>query len=124
MGDLRQEGLAWPRLCSNLLRVSSSFQPRDVAELSRALADCSAVGRKAPALDLTALHRVVEYTPADMTVTVEAGLTLGALQAQLARHGQWLPIDPPHPAIPRHKTQHIACLTIGRDSKPAGRPES
>jgi FAD/FMN-containing dehydrogenase len=33
-----------------------------------------------------------------MTVTVEAGLTLGALQAQLARHGQWLPIDPPHAA--------------------------
>jgi FAD/FMN-containing dehydrogenase len=31
-----------------------------------------------------------------MTVTVETGLTLGALQAELAAHQQWLPIDPPH----------------------------
>ena len=40
--------------------------------------------------------RVLELTPADMTVTVETGLTLGALQAELARHRQWLPIDPPN----------------------------
>jgi FAD/FMN-containing dehydrogenase len=33
-----------------------------------------------------------------MTVTAEAGLTLGVLQAELARHRQWLPVDPPHAA--------------------------
>src|SRR5438552_3360089 len=32
-----------------------------------------------------------------MTVTVETGLTLAALQARLAERGQWLPIDPPNP---------------------------
>lgn len=40
--------------------------------------------------------RVLELTPADMTVTVESGLTLGALQTELAQHRQWLPIDPPN----------------------------
>lgn len=32
-----------------------------------------------------------------MTVTVDAGMTLAALQAELARGGQWLPVDPPFP---------------------------
>ena len=53
-------------------------------------------GEKLPSLDLRALNQITEHTPADMTVTVEAGLTLGALQAQLATHRQWLPLDPPH----------------------------
>ena len=47
------------------------------------------------ALDLHGLDRVVAYEPEDLTVTVEAGLTLAALQALLARQGQYLPADPP-----------------------------
>ncbi|WP_298401567.1 FAD-binding oxidoreductase [uncultured Chloroflexus sp.] len=47
------------------------------------------------ALDLRRLDRVIEYHPADLVVMVEAGITLGALQAVLAEHGQWLPWDPP-----------------------------
>lgn len=39
------------------------------------------------------MTRVLDYTPADMTVTVEAGTTLANLAALLARHGQWLPLD-------------------------------
>ncbi|MDA0350778.1 MAG: FAD-binding oxidoreductase [Chloroflexi bacterium] len=46
------------------------------------------------ALDTTALDRVVEYAPEDLTITVEAGMTLAALQATLAAEGQYLPIDP------------------------------
>lgn len=41
------------------------------------------------------LNRLVEYSPADLVLTVEAGATLGAVQARLAEHGQWLPWDPP-----------------------------
>jgi glycolate oxidase FAD binding subunit len=41
------------------------------------------------------LGRLLEYEPADLTVTVEAGMTLGVLQARLAGHGQFLPIDAP-----------------------------
>jgi glycolate oxidase FAD binding subunit len=44
------------------------------------------------------LSRVHAYTSADMTVTVEAGVTLTELDALLAREGQWLPLDPALPA--------------------------
>ena len=47
------------------------------------------------ALDLTALDRVTAHEPDDLTVTVEAGKRLGALQAELAEHGQHLPVDAP-----------------------------
>ncbi|MBV9102228.1 MAG: FAD-binding oxidoreductase, partial [Candidatus Eremiobacteraeota bacterium] len=43
------------------------------------------------------LDRVVEYAPDDMTVTVEAGVTLAALQTALAEHGQRLALDAPLP---------------------------
>ncbi|MDA1003810.1 MAG: FAD-binding oxidoreductase, partial [Chloroflexi bacterium] len=47
------------------------------------------------ALDMRGLHRVVEYVPEDLTITVEAGMTLGQLQETLGEHGQYLPVDPP-----------------------------
>lgn len=47
------------------------------------------------ALDLSALNRIAEYEPADLTVTVEAGVLLSQVQETLAAHGQWLPLDPP-----------------------------
>jgi glycolate oxidase FAD binding subunit len=46
-------------------------------------------------LDLTGLHRVIDYNPDDLTASVEAGLTAGAFAARLAPRGQWLPVDPP-----------------------------
>jgi glycolate oxidase FAD binding subunit len=50
------------------------------------------------ALDLRGLNRIIEYSPADLVITVEAGATLGATQEALAAHGQSLPWDPPLPA--------------------------
>lgn len=47
------------------------------------------------ALDTRALGRVVAYEPEDLTVTVEAGMTLAALQQVLGERGQYLPVDPP-----------------------------
>jgi glycolate oxidase FAD binding subunit len=47
------------------------------------------------ALDLRGLDRVVEYNPADVSITVEAGITAGALAARLAPHRQFLALDPP-----------------------------
>lgn len=49
------------------------------------------------ALDLSLLNSVVEHQPGDLTVTVQAGVTLKALQQALAPHGQFLPLDPPLP---------------------------
>src|SRR3954468_17658593 len=46
-------------------------------------------------LDLTVLNRVVDYTPRDMTIVVEAGVRMADLAATLAAEGQHLPIDVP-----------------------------
>lgn len=42
------------------------------------------------------LERVVEYAPEDQVIVVEAGLTLGRLQALARQNGQWLGVDAPH----------------------------
>jgi glycolate oxidase subunit GlcD len=41
------------------------------------------------------MNRLLQHEPADLVCTCEAGMTLQALQTQLAGAGQWLPIDPP-----------------------------
>ncbi|ABY35345.1 MAG TPA: FAD-binding oxidoreductase [Chloroflexus aurantiacus] len=43
------------------------------------------------------LSRILDYTPDDLTISVEAGMTLGALSTALAANGQMLPIDAPLP---------------------------
>lgn len=48
------------------------------------------------AVDLTALDQVLDYPARDMTITVQAGLTIAALQTVLASERQRLPIDVPH----------------------------
>src|SRR5437763_485420 len=45
-------------------------------------------------LSTSRLNRVLEHAWADLTVTVEAGCTVQALQQTLAQHGQRLAIDP------------------------------
>ena len=47
-------------------------------------------------LSTSRLDQVLEYEPADLTVTVEAGIQLAVLQAKLTDHGQYLPLDPPY----------------------------
>ncbi|GIV17967.1 MAG: FAD-linked oxidase [Armatimonadota bacterium] len=49
------------------------------------------------AMDMRALSQLVDYSPGDLTVTVEAGMTLDTLQNLLRPHQQWLPIDAPLP---------------------------
>jgi len=51
-----------------------------------------AVGR---GLSLKGLNRIVDYPARDMTVTVEAGVTMGALAEVVAKERQRLPIDVP-----------------------------
>jgi glycolate oxidase FAD binding subunit len=49
-------------------------------------------------LETNRLTRVLEHEAPDLTCHVEAGLTLAALQARLAKHGQRLALDPPDAA--------------------------
>lgn len=46
-------------------------------------------------LDLRGLARILDDNPDDLTVSVEAGITAGALAARLGSRRQWLPVDPP-----------------------------
>jgi glycolate oxidase FAD binding subunit len=91
-------------------RVARPSTPEQVAEALHAAAEAGqavvpvgggrALGLGDPperfdvALETRALDRVLEMSQADMTVSVEAGITLEALSAKLAQVGQFLPIDP------------------------------
>ena len=91
--------------------------PADHEQLARAVAATAAAGAALVPLGLGAhrtlghaparydvalvtrrLDRIRDYTPADMTITVEAGVPVAALQHLLATEGQWLPLEPPLPA--------------------------
>jgi glycolate oxidase FAD binding subunit len=95
------------------LEAADTVRPAGADELARALADAAgdglsvipvgggrALGMGDPparfdlALETGALDRIVEFSPHDLTVTVEAGITLEALQAELAKAKQFLPLDP------------------------------
>jgi glycolate oxidase FAD binding subunit len=89
-----------------------NFKPATVEQLAKDLSSAFAISEKLEGVDLRMLNRILEHTPEDMTVTVEAGITLAALQTELQRHRQWLPVDPPRPEL----------LTIGGliDADPSG----
>ena len=72
------------------------LRPASFADLVQSVQSAGAQGRRIDAVDLALLPRVLEYAPEDMTVTVETGITLAALQRHLEPKRQWLPLDPPH----------------------------
>ena len=45
-------------------------------------------------LDLTRMDRVLDISPADLTATVQAGVTRSALERATAEHGLFFPVDP------------------------------
>ena len=45
------------------------------------------------------LNSMIEYEPADLTVTVQAGMRLANLQVQLSENGQFLPLDPAYASL-------------------------
>src|SRR5581483_4969107 len=45
----------------------------------------------------TGLNRVIDYEPADLTLTIQAGATLAEVQRLLRPEGQFLALDPPCP---------------------------
>lgn len=68
------------------------LKPGNLEELSAQIKAASSV----EGVDLSALGEMVEYTPEDMTATVQAGLRLSEFQRMLRANRQWLPIDPPN----------------------------
>jgi glycolate oxidase FAD binding subunit len=64
------------------------------------------VSRAVQVVSTLRMNKVVEHAVADMTVVVQAGITLEALQKHLAWQNQWLPVDPPgyRDRSPGHRT--------------------
>lgn len=95
-------------------RITRTFQPASVGEVAEVLREATAHGYAVlpfggstslvtgndvdhafVGLDLRGLAGVLEYTPADLTVSFLAGTPLADVRATLAEHGQELPLDLP-----------------------------
>ena len=70
------------------------IRPSSAQELSDAVRAACHSRQHLGSIDLTALNRILQHVPEDMTVKVEAGISLGILQRALAMQGQWIPVDP------------------------------
>jgi glycolate oxidase FAD binding subunit len=89
------------------------IEPADEAELAKMLSFANAAGlavaprghgtkltwgiapsRADAVISVTRLNRVLEHANHDMTVTVEAGVTIGELERTVAQKGQRLALDP------------------------------
>ena len=100
----------------NLLPLTETVEPSDEPAVARVLRDARAaktpvypVGggtnlgfglrptRPGIGLSTARLNHVVDYPHDDLTITVEAGLTMAELTKRLAAQRQWLPIDVPQP---------------------------
>ncbi|HEV2970758.1 MAG TPA: FAD-binding oxidoreductase [Pirellulales bacterium] len=91
-------------------RITPAAQPAVVAAIADAFAGGTPVypvgggtslgfglpaARPGVELSLAKLNRLIDYPARDMTITVEAGITMSALAATLAAERQRLPIDVP-----------------------------
>lgn len=95
--------------------VQTIVEPRSIEEIAALVRRCEAdrvtlaplgaartlsLIRREPAaigVSLRRVARIVAYEPEDMTLVTEVGITVGDLNATLARSGQRLPVDPRDP---------------------------
>ena len=83
--------------------MPSVSEPASAEEAAAVFAEAARAGSRVSigreggdvVLSTAGLARVVEHAHGDLTVTVEAGVRLSALQAELAKAGQRLSLDPP-----------------------------
>ena len=78
-----------------LTRASEEGWTVDPAGSGTWLGPGSAANPPDVVLSTSGMVSVVEYDPADLTVTAEAGMTLSALASLITPQRQWLPLDPP-----------------------------
>ena len=91
--------VARPRSLEETARVLALAHDEGLVVLPRGSGSALALGtppeRADVVLDLARLDAILEYSPDDLTVTVQAGVTAGALAVALAGPRQTLPLDPP-----------------------------
>ena len=80
---------------SRLLTLASEERQAVVPRGSGTLMDLGNPPRRVDGvLDLSDLSSVVDYEPADLTASVQCGLSIAALAARLTARRQFLPLDP------------------------------
>ena len=70
--------------------------PGSAEEVAQVLAEANRTGRRVGPdfrISLERLNHILEYNAADLTVSAEAGVTLGDLDAALRAERQWLPLS-------------------------------
>jgi glycolate oxidase FAD binding subunit len=96
---------------------AATYAPRTDADVAKHLRACDGEGKSVVifggatlqglghlpsrydvALSMKRMDAVIEYEPRDLTIAVEAGCTLAALERRLQAHGQFVPLDAPHSA--------------------------
>ncbi len=92
------EGAVFPGSLEEVATVIGLAAESDVPVVPWGGGTAASVGMPAAraglVLGLRRLARLVEHEPGDLTVTVEAGMTIAVLQAALRGRGQWLSLDP------------------------------
>jgi glycolate oxidase FAD binding subunit len=95
------QAAAFPASAEEAAKVMRAVAERGLAVGVRGGGTAMSLGYPPEQLDLVLgtrrLNHVLAHEPRDLTVTVEAGVTMAALDAVLAREGQVLPLDAPMP---------------------------
>lgn len=96
---VQPRAICWPSTDAEAARALEVANRLSLAVSPRGAGTKIGLGNPPKRVDLIVsterLAGVVEYAPANLTVTVQAGTTLAALQKRLAEGGQFLPLDPP-----------------------------
>lgn len=80
--------------------------------------------RAARTVSLRAMHGIVSYHPADLTLSCGAGTTLAELDEATRPHGQWCPLAPPGSDLTSTVGATIATAMEGPFATTLGRPRS
>ena len=94
--------IAEPRTSAEVSELVRMCEADRIALAAMGAARTLASIRREPAalgVAMTTMARVLAYEPDDMTVSVEAGITLGALNSRVGERRQQLALDPPGPDV-------------------------
>ena len=94
----RAERPGTPEACAELLLACADAGRTVRVRGAGTKSDRGGLPETAVVLETGGLDGIVDHVPADLTVTIRAGMSIAALRDALASHGQFLPLDPPHVA--------------------------
>ena len=94
LADPEQDSDLGDRLCDRVAEAFAQRTPlRIVGGDTKAELGPAVCGEP---LRVTGHRGIVDYQPGELVLTARAGTPLAQIEAELARHGQMLPFEPPH----------------------------